>query len=69
MKTNDKAFLVVLFFIFGIVLRNANHGKGRSRSESFDLVVLTIIMMKFISYFIFLQSVLFPCQFFCQRLF
>ena len=75
MKTSDMAFLVLLFFIFGIVLRHANHGKGRNRSESFDLVVsqgkydFTIIMIKFILYFIFLQSVLFLCRFFCQRLF
>ena len=39
MKTSDMAFLVLLFFIFGIVLRHTNHGKGRNRSESFDLVV------------------------------
>ena len=39
MKTNDKAFLVLLFFIFGIVLRHTNHGKGRNRSETFDLLV------------------------------
>lgn len=75
MKTNDKAFLVLLFFTFGIVLRRANHSKGHNRSESFDYVVsqgkydFTIIMIKFISYFIFLQSVLFSCRFFCQRLF
>ena len=36
MKTSDMAFLVLLFFIFGIVLRHANHGKRRNRSESFD---------------------------------
>ena len=69
------AFLVLLFFIFGIFLRHANHDEGRNRSESVDLVVsqgkydFTIITIKFISYFIFLRSVLFLCRFFCQRLF